>query len=275
MFDIDGLIIDRVLDGVLRTPLGADVTKPRKVYAHLNEVQNLSINQSAETKDKTSATGTLMRRFFTAKSVEVSAENAIVSLSLMGLQTGSGKIVASEDAEVQLPRIIKIPGTEATYELPDEPVEGTLTVTGMENGIAVESLAYKAGVAAGEGTYAISGKTLSLPTDAVANVQVVYEYTTENAVQVVSKDGKYPSVYELILSVLVCDPCDKEILRHAYISFPSFQMAPDFDWTVDTESAHPFSGAATVAYCSDDKQLFYISVSKDDIEEEEDPEVSA
>lgn len=275
MFDIDGLIIDRVLDGVLRTPLSSDTTKQRKVYGHLNEVQNLSINTSSETKDKTSASGVLLRRFYTAKSVEVSAENAVVSLSLMGLQTGTGKIVATEDAEVQLPRILKISGAEATYELPDTPVDGTLTVCGMKDGLALESLSYKMGTAAGEGQYAISGNTLSLPTDATAYVQVVYEYTTDNAVQVEQRSDKYPSVYELILSVLVCDPCDKELLRHAYISFPQFQMSPDFDWSVDTESGHPFSGTATSTYCGNEKQLFYVSISKDDVEEGDEPYVSA
>lgn len=256
----ENLVIDRPLNAVFRN-------RENEILGGLNQIQNLSINTTSESKDKLDATGVLVKRFFTSKAVEISAENAIFSLSLMGLQTGNGKQVASADAKIELPMIKKYKKAE-TVELPVVPKAGTISVTGLtSDGLPDKSLQYTQSDNAGAGTFAINGKSLALPTDATPFVQVVFKYDSETATKVLQSADKFPSECEMIMSVLVSDACDKETVRQAYIVFPAFQMNPDFDLTLDTDSAHPFSGVAAVDYCSADKSLFYIAISEEDEED--------
>lgn len=256
----ENLVIDRPLNAVFRN-------KDNEILGGLNQIQNLSINTTSESKDKLDATGVLVKRFFTSKSVEISAENAIFSLSLMGLQTGNGKQVATSEDKIELPMIKKY--KKATQvELPVTPKAGTLSVCGLtSDGLPDKTLQYALGEDAGDNAYAIAGRTLKLPTNCTEFVQVVFKYDSENAAKVLQSADKFPSECELVLSVLVSDACDKETVRQAYIVFPAFQMNPDFDLTMDTDSAHPFSGVAAVDYCSADKSLFYIAISEEDTEE--------
>ena len=260
----EDLLIDRVLEGVFEN-------KDGDIIGALNQLQNVSINTTSETKDKTDAQGVLIKRFFTSKSVEVSAESAVVSLSLAGIQMGSGKVTASADNKIVLPRIMNKTKTDSPITLPETPIDGTLIVYGCTStGIPAPELKYTMADTAGEGTYAVAtadgATTLTLPTDAADTVQIIYEYETENGVKVIQRSDKFPAECKLVLSVLVCDAYDKETLRHAYVVFPAFQMSPDFDLTLDTESSHPFSGTACVDYCSTNKELFYIAISEDDVE---------
>ena len=38
--------------------------------------------------------------------------------------------------------------------------------------------------------------------------------------------------------------CDQTNLIYAYVIFNNFKLSPDFDWSVATDGAHPFSGKA-------------------------------
>lgn len=60
----EDLIIDRVLNGVFRNSEG-------QVIGGLNQISSFSINSTSETKDKTDAQGTLIKRFYTSKQVNL------------------------------------------------------------------------------------------------------------------------------------------------------------------------------------------------------------
>lgn len=262
----ENLVIDRPLYGVFRN-------KNNEVLGSLNQIQNLSISTSSETKDKMDAAGTLVKRFYTSKSVEISAENALFSLSLLGIQTATGKEVADGDNKIELPMIKKFRG-DSTITLDVAAIDGTVSVYGLTaDGLVDITKKYAPAAEAGAGTYTISiqenaNKTvIAPPTDATDYIQVVLKYRSATAVRVLQRGDKFPDECEFILNLLVSDACDKETKRLAYIDFPSFQMSPDFDITMDTDSAHPFSGVAAVDYCSPDKSLFYIAISEEDTEE--------
>ena len=95
--NLDKLVIDRVVDGQFED-------KNNKLLAVLDQVQNFSVNTTSETKDKTDAQGALIKRYYTAKNVEISGENAVFSLNLMSLQTGTDVI---KNSDVILPRILQ------------------------------------------------------------------------------------------------------------------------------------------------------------------------
>ena len=57
----EDLIIDRTLQGIFENSLG-------DIIGGVNQLQNVSIETTSETKDKTDAVGALIMRFFTSKS---------------------------------------------------------------------------------------------------------------------------------------------------------------------------------------------------------------
>lgn len=259
--DFNNLVIDRVLDGWFEN-------KNLKVLAVLDQLQNFQISVSSTTKDKTDAQGTLIKRFYTAKQAEVTGENALFSLDLSAIQAGTDKLTGSD---VILPRILQVAKTDAALKLPDTPNDGTLIVYGtLENGLLDTAKQYKLGAEAGEDTYAISTvgdvTTITLPTNATDFVQIKYEYKIAEGKDGarVNHDGvNFPKECKATFRVLCSDVCDSETVRAFYIVFPKFQMSPDWDWTVDTESAQAFSATAFKDYCAKDGLLFYIAIAED------------
>lgn len=259
MFVFEDMLIDRPLEIVFRNAKG-------EILGGLNNIENFSINQSSETKDKNDAAGVLIKRFFTSKSVEVSGESSLVSMSLLALQNGTNKIAATAEKPLVLPSIEKYAASASPITLKFTPV-GTVSVCGLTpSGVPDPTLNYELADEAGAGKYAISGNTVTLPTDAAAHVQITYSYNATSAVAVSDTSTGFPQTCEMLVKVLACESCDKETMRLVYISFPSFQLSPDFDWTVDTESTQPFSGQATVDYCGGEQTLFTVSASEDDVQ---------
>lgn len=58
--------------------------------------------------------------------------------------------------------------------------------------------------------------------------------------------------------------CDQTTLVHAYVIFNNFKLSPDFDWSIQTDGAHPFSGKAQQAYCDKEKRLFSIVIPSEE-----------
>ena len=249
----EDLIIDRPLQGIFENSLG-------DIIGGVNQLQNVSIETTSETKDKTDAVGALIMRFFTSKSVEISAENAVFSTSLAALQFGQDREIASNSNKILMPRIftintdtIALTGTNKEYQLPDVPAGGVVHINGLTNtGVPDPNKKYKMNTAASETEFTLSEKKLTLPTDITGKIQAA---------------DKFPKTCKFTLSVLVADPCDKETLRHAYIVFPSFQMSPDNTISLNTEDAQSFSGSAQKDYCGANGEMFTIYLSEDDIEE--------
>lgn len=48
-------------------------------------------------------------------------------------------------------------------------------------------------------------------------------------------------------------------LIYAYVIFNNFKLSPDFDWSIATDGAHPFSGRAQQDYCDKEKRLEVIA----------------
>ena len=259
--NLDKLVIDRVVDAWFEDSSLA-------LLAYLDQVQNLSINTTSETKDKTDAQGALIKRFYTAKSVEITGENAVLSLNLMSMQTGSPVL---KDTSVTLPRILQLSAADSPITLPDTPIDGTLMVYGTyDNGVPDLDNPYTQGDVAADGVYSIATvddvTTLTLPTNATASVQVKYEYNVaegKTAIRVNQDAATFPKEVKATFRVLCSDVCDTETVRALYIVFPKFQMSPDFDWTVDTESAQSFTATALKDYCAAQQLLFYVALAED------------
>ena len=63
-------------------------------------------------------------------------------------------------------------------------------------------------------------------------------------------------------------PCSADTLRAAYIDIPSFQVSPESEVTLSSDSQTiDFQGQLQVDYCNPDKPLFHVYVLEDDEED--------
>ena len=259
-FDINNFVIDRIVRGVALSQ------KDDSVLFSINQIQNASLNCASESTDAVDALGTPIATFYRAKSAEFSAENALFDLNLMSTQLGTAKSVASAESKITVPAMESFT-VEAgkTYTLKHAPKAAPSEIYAL-NGDSTFGVKYTKATAASDTAFAVSGTTVTLPTSVEVGTEmfVMYEYETENAVEVVNSAVNYPVGCKFVMEVLGCDVCDQTNLVYAYVIFNNFKLSPDFDWSIATDGSHPFSGKAQQDYCDKEKRLFSIVIPGDD-----------
>ena len=239
-FDLNNFVIDRIVRGVALSQ------KDDSVLFSINQIQNASLNCASESADAVDALGTPIATFYRAKSAEFSAENALFDMSLMATQLGTKKKVASAAAKLVVPAMETFTVAEGgKYELKHSPKVAPTEIYAL-NGDSTFGTKYAKATAASATEFSIADKTISLPTGVTTGTDmfVMYEYETENAVEVVNSATEFPTGCKFVMEVLGCDVCDQTNLIYAYVIFNNFKLSPDFDWNVATDGAHPFSGKA-------------------------------
>lgn len=258
-FDINNFVIDRIIRGVALSQ------KDDSVLFSINQMQNASLNCASESTDAVDALGTPIATFYRAKSAEFSAENAIFDMNLMATQLGTAKKIASSTSKITAPAMESFTYGNGTYELKHNPKVAPNEIYVL-NGDSTFGKKFVKDTAASETAFAITNKTLALPTGLAATDElfVMYDYETENAVEVVNSATEFPVGCKFIMEVLGCDVCDQTTLVHAYVIFNNFKLSPDFDWSIQTDGSHPFSGKAQQAYCDKEKRLFSIVIPSEE-----------
>ena len=258
-FDINNFVIDRVIRGVALSQ------KDDSVLFSINQMQNVSLNCASESTDAVDALGTPIATFYRAKSAEFSAENAIFDMNLMATQLGTSKKVASSTTKITAPAMESFTYGAGTYDLKHTPKAAPNEIYVL-NGDSTFGKKFVKGTNASETEFSIADKTMKLPTGLKADDElfVMYDYETENAVEVVNSATEFPVGCKFIMEILGCDVCDQTSLIHAYLIFPNFKLSPDFDWSVQTDGSHPFSGKAQQAYCDKEKKLFNIVIPSEE-----------
>lgn len=221
---------------------------------------------SNETSLTQRALGTPIATFYRAKNAEFSAENAIFDMNLMATQSGTTKQVASDQEKIVSPAFetIDIDGS-ATYTLKHAPIDDIKNIYAL-NGDGTLGTVFTKSTSASATSFAISGSAITPPTGLKNGDQlfVIYEYEAAQAVSVTNSATNFPTGCKLVLEVLGCDVCDSTKLVFAYLIFPNFKISPDFDWNIQTDGTHPFSGKAMQDYCDKEKKLFSIIIPGDE-----------
>lgn len=226
-FDLNNFVIDRIVRGVALSQ------KDDSVLFSINQIQNASLNCASESADAVDALGTPIATFYRAKSAEFSAENALFDMSLMATQLGTTKKVASSTAKITVPAMETFTVVEGgKYELKHSPKVVPTEIYAL-NGDSTFGTKYAKATAASATEFSIADKTISLPTGVTAGTDmfVMYEYETENAVEVVNSATEFPTGCKFVMEVLGCDVCDQTNLIYAYVIFNNFKLSPDFDWS--------------------------------------------
>lgn len=84
------------------------------------------------------------------------------------------------------------------------------------------------------------------------------------AVEISNTATGFPVGCKFIMEILGVDVCRQTDLLYAYLIFPNCKLSPDFDWTIATDSTHPFSMKAMQEYCNKEKKLFSIVIPEDE-----------
>lgn len=200
-FDLNNFVIDRIVRGVALSQ------KDDSVLFSINQIQNASLNCASESADAVDALGTPIATFYRAKSAEFSAENALFDMSLMATQLGTKKKVASAAAKILVPAMETFTVVEGgKYELKHSPKVAPTEIYAL-NGDSTFGTKYDKDSAASATKFSIADKTISLPTGVTAGTDmfVMYEYETENAVEVVNSATEFPTGCKFVMEVLGCD----------------------------------------------------------------------
>lgn len=239
MFDINNFVIDRIIRGVALSQ------NDDSVLFSINQIQNASLNCASESTDAVDAMGTPIATFYRAKTAEFSAENALFDMNLMATQLGTAKKIASAGTKVVVPAMESFTVVEGSkYVLKHQPVAAPTEIYAI-NGDSTFGVKYKKETSASANAFAYieADKTISLPIGLAVGTDmfVMYEYESENAVEVVNSANNFPVGCKFVMEVLGCDVCDQTNLIYAYVIFNNAKLSPDFDWSIATDGAHPFS----------------------------------
>ena len=253
--NLNNFIIDRVLRGVAQSHTDESV-----LFA-ITQIQNPSLTCSSESVDAVDALGTPVATFYRSKTAEFSAENAMFDMNLMAVQVGAEKKVAAANNKILTPAFekIEIKADTSTYTLKHTPKDAPGFCYAL-NGDGTLGTKYVKGSTATTSAFAVDGTTFTPPSSATGELLVIYEYESESGVAVTNSAKNFPKGCKFTLEVLGCDVCDQTNLLFAYLIFPNFKLSPDFDWSIQTDGAHPFSGKAMQEYCDKEKKLFEIII---------------
>lgn len=257
--NLSNFIVDRVISGV-------GYRSDDSVLFKMDQCQNTSITCGSESTDIVDNVGSPIMTLYRSKTCEISGENAILDFNLTAVQMGTEKNIASEGATILVPAQEVFEAKGGTYTMKHTPVAAPAFLYALNDD---SSLGEKYALSTSTATateFAVDGTDISLPTDVADGTQmfVSYEYNSDAAVEIVNSAKNFPKSCKLVLRVLGYNPCNKDNKLGAYVIFPSFEMSPDFDLSLNVGEAQSWSGKASQDYCSKDKRLMSIVVVDED-----------
>lgn len=255
--NLNNIVVDRVLRGIFSD-------KEDNIIFSLNQIQDLSLNQTSESQEIQDAYGVSIMELMRSKALEASANNAIYDFGLLAAQYGTDK-VAGEKIVVPTMETFEVPADGAAYSLKHTPVEAPVTIYAL-NGDSTLGAKYTSGTAASATEFAYAEGKITPPTGLAAKTEmfVMYEYETENAIEVVNSANNFAKMGKMTFEILAYDVCDPETKLFGYLILPKFQLSNDFDWSIGGDSQqHAFSGKAMVDYCAKDKKMLKVVIVDD------------
>ena len=262
-FEVRNFVIDRVRRGImLHSETGA-------LMWALNQIENPSLNVTAETTDAVDALGVPIATFNRAKQAEFSAESSLFDLGLLAAQNATELDVATTENSYDVPYFDEIKVTEAgKLNLVYSPVAGTLKHVYLLNGDGSTGAQYSLGDTATGNSFTLADKTVTLNAAAAtvgSRWLAVYDrkaYSDEGngAVRVTGNAVDFPHAGRFLMEVLGVDVCNPSVLYSAIIEFPNAKLLSDFELGFTTDAKHPFTLRAMQDYCDPDKRLFRIYI---------------
>ena len=204
-FKLGDLIIDRISMGYAEKFDGT----PLYVLTQLSEA---SIEISAESRDAVDKDGTLIKRFWNAKTGEFTATNAMLNLNIMAAQSGNEANIATSDNVIVMPKIITVK-SGTTVDLDGFVTGNRITVNALGTNGAMGK-AYTQGTTASATEFGLTGTRFTPPTDTAESQYVVkFDRQVTEGVDILNSADKFPPTVRLTLKGLCVDPCEADTLR--------------------------------------------------------------
>lgn len=258
-FTLGDIIVDRIQIGF------AEKFDGTPMYV-LTQLQDATIDISAESKEATDRDGTLVKKFWQGKTGTFSATNAMLNFNILAATAGTDPIVATQAATVTMPKIITVKAGE-TATLTGV-VSGTVRVNALANNGTMGDAFAQAQTASATEFGLSSSNVLTTPTaEGVTQYVVKYDRAVDNGISVINKADKFPGTCRLTLKVLAVDPCSADTLKAAYIVLPSFQVSPEVSISFTTDGTLDYTGDLQVDYCSTNKSLYEFYWAEEDDED--------
>lgn len=265
-FKLGDLIIDRIVEGVGEVASGNNAGK---LLYRLTNLQEASINVTADSVDAVDGTGAVIKTFYRGKQGEFTATNSTLSLPIIEQMSGTAaKYAGAGDNAIEMPMIITA-SKKSGIELPgitDNGANANIVVNVVSQNGTLGRQIPTANLTVTAGT----PSTLEVTGTAADETMFIIKYNrtvTENGILIQNESDKFPTTHKLTLKVLIVDPCEPDIIRAAYIVCPSFQPSAEIDFTISTDATLDFSGVLQTSYCGTEKVLYQIYVCSDDEEE--------
>lgn len=258
--NLSNFVVDRVISGV-------GYRSDDSVLFKIDQCQNTSITCGSESTDIVDNVGSPIMTLYRSKTCEISGENAILDFGLTAVQMGTEKNIASAGSTIVAPAQEIFTAADGAYTLKHKPIANPAFLYTLNNDSSLGEK-FALGTSASATEFAVDGQEITLPTGIADGTQmfVSYDYNSDSAVEIVNSAKNFPKSCKLVLRVLGYNPCQKDNKLGAYIVFPSFEMSPDFDLSLNVGEAQSWSGKASQDYCSKDKRLMSIIVVDEDDE---------
>lgn len=232
-FALGDIIVDRIQYAWAEKKNG----DPLYVLTQLSEA---TIEISAESKDAVDKDGTLIKRFWQAKTGTFTATNAMINLNMLASNSGITPLVVSDSNIIQgeaspeevAKKMLRMPRIETvqagqTAQL-TEYIAGTMHVAPLyTNG----SMGTPLSQADSEALISTDGgnKTITVPAASgdITRYIIKYDRYVPDGGVVKNSADKFPGTIKLTLKVLCVDPCEADVLKSAYVVFESFQPSPE------------------------------------------------
>lgn len=223
-------------------PNGAAMFNDGDILFTVKDVQDASLNTSAELEDAVDGQGNVINQYLRSKTAEWSGNNALFDFGMAAAQFGDKVVIGSQT--VQKTEIIEVSANASAGTL-----AGTLAANGNFKIYNIDRDGMTLGAK-------VSGATVSanavagLPVDSSAAKKyfVKYDVAVSNATKIENRADAAAIPFKLTVEALGNDTCTKNT-SYLYITAPYAKMAPDFDWGISTESTHDFTINCMKDYC--------------------------
>ena len=229
-FKLGDLVIDRIVNGVAENSAG-------QLLFLLTNLQEASIEVTADSVDAVDGTGTIIKTFYRGKQGTFTATNSTISLPIIGAMSGTDTIYAgSGNDALSIPMIITTDKTTGILlpGIEDNGASANIVVNAVSAngtlGDAYASTEYSVTTKAGSADWS----SLSI-TAHTGDTQFIIKYNRsveENGLKIVNRSDAFPKSCKLTLKVLIVDPCETDVVRAAYVVLPNFQPSPELNTLV-------------------------------------------
>ncbi len=224
-------------------PNGATMFSDGDILFTVKDVQDASLNTSAELEDAVDGQGNVINQYLRSKTAEWSGNNALFDFGMAAAQFGDK--VTTSSATVQKTEIIEVSANATS---------GTLASSLAANGAYKVYNIDRDGMTLGAKVTGatISANAVTVPSASEAKKYFVkYDVAVSNATKIENRADAAAIPFKLTVEALGNDTCSKNT-SYLYITAPYAKMAPDFDWGISTESTHDFTINCMKDYCGNE-----------------------